>query len=57
MGPYRTSSMIDFIEGRELEVGAIWQEPVRRAKAVGIAMPHTENLLRRIASTRETVFR
>ncbi|MCX6866092.1 MAG: 2-dehydropantoate 2-reductase [Verrucomicrobia bacterium] len=57
MGPYRTSSMIDFIEGRELEVGPIWQEPVRRAKAAGIAMPHTENLLRRIASTRETGFR
>lgn len=57
MGPYRTSSMIDFIEGRELEVGAIWQEPVRRAKAAGISMPHTEKLLRRIESTRGPGFR
>jgi 2-dehydropantoate 2-reductase len=48
MGPYRTSSMIDFIEGRELEVGAIWQEPLRRAQAAGVAMPHTGDLLRRI---------
>jgi 2-dehydropantoate 2-reductase len=48
MGAYRTSSMIDFIEGREVEVGPIWQEPLRRAKAAGVAMPHTEALLRRI---------
>lgn len=48
MGPYRTSSMIDFIAGRELEVGAIWQEPLRRAQAAGVAMPHTADLLRRI---------
>jgi 2-dehydropantoate 2-reductase len=48
MGPYRTSSMIDFVEGREVEVGPIWQEPLRRAKAAGVPMPHTEALLRRI---------
>ena len=48
MGPYRTSSMIDFVEGREVEVGPIWQEPLRRAKAAGVPMPHTEKLLRRI---------
>ncbi len=48
MGPYRTSSMIDFVEGREVEVGPIWREPLRRAKAAGVAMPHLEKLLRRI---------
>jgi 2-dehydropantoate 2-reductase len=48
MGPYRTSSMIDFVAGREIEVGPIWQEPLRQATAAGIAMPHTEDLLRRI---------
>ncbi len=48
MGPYRTSSMIDWVEGRELEVGPIWQEPLRRAEAAGVAMPHTAGLLRRI---------
>jgi 2-dehydropantoate 2-reductase len=48
MGPYRTSSMIDFVEGREVEVGPIWDEPLRRAKAAGVAMPLTEQLLRRI---------
>ena len=48
MGPYRTSSMIDFIEGREVEVSPIWEEPLRRAKAAGVAMPHLEALLGRI---------
>ncbi len=48
MGPYRTSSMIDFVEGREVEVGPIWQEPLRRAKAAGVPMPHLEDLVSRI---------
>jgi 2-dehydropantoate 2-reductase len=50
MGAYRTSSMIDFIEGREVEIGPIWQEPLRQAQTAGIAMPHTDELLHRIES-------
>lgn len=53
MEAYRTSSMIDFVEGREVEVGPIWEEPLRRAVAAGVAMPHLENLLRRIQSRLE----
>jgi len=48
MGPYRTSSMIDFVEGREVEVGPIWREPLRRGQAAGVSMPHTARLLERI---------
>lgn len=48
MGPYRTSSMIDFVKGREVEVAPIWEEPLRRATAAGVPMPHTAELLRRI---------
>ena len=48
MGPYRTSSMIDFVEGREVEVTPIWEEPLRRATAAGVEMPHLANLVRRI---------
>ena len=48
MGPYRTSSMIDLVEGRELETGPIWREPLRRARAAGVAMPRLEALLARI---------
>lgn len=50
MGPYRPSSMIDFVEGREVEVGPIWEEPLRRAREAGVAMPHLERLLERIRS-------
>ncbi len=48
MGPYKTSSMIDFVEGREVEVTPIWEEPLRRAQAAGLEMPHLTELLRRI---------
>jgi 2-dehydropantoate 2-reductase len=48
MGPYRTSSMIDFLAGREVEVVPIWEEPLKRARAAGAAMPHAEKLLARI---------
>jgi 2-dehydropantoate 2-reductase len=48
MGPYRPSSMIDYVEGREVEYEGIWGEPLRRAKAAGVAVPHLERLAERI---------
>jgi 2-dehydropantoate 2-reductase len=48
MGPYRPSSMIDYVEGREVEFGSIWAEPLRRAKAAGMNVPHMERLAERI---------
>jgi len=48
MGAYRPSSMIDFVEGREIEYEAIWAEPLRRARAAGVATPHLESLAARI---------
>lgn len=48
MGPYRTSSMIDFVDGREVEVIPIWEEPLRRAQAVGAQMPRVSELLARM---------
>lgn len=44
MGPYKPSSLIDFLAGREVEVEAIWGEPLRRAKAAGAQMPRLESL-------------
>ncbi|MDX1680409.1 MAG: 2-dehydropantoate 2-reductase [Akkermansiaceae bacterium] len=44
MGAYRTSSMIDFVEGREVELGPIWEEPIRRAREIGVPMPGVEAL-------------
>jgi 2-dehydropantoate 2-reductase len=39
MGAYQPSSLVDFLAGREVEVEAIWGEPLRRAEAAGVPMP------------------
>jgi 2-dehydropantoate 2-reductase len=44
MGPYKSSSMIDYEAGRPVEVEAIWGEPLRQGLAVGAAMPKTQAL-------------
>ena len=48
MEAYRPSTMIDFVEGRELELAPIWEEPLRRAVNAGVAMPALEKLLSRM---------
>ena len=48
MGSYRPSSMIDFLDGQEVELGPIWEEPLRRGQQAGVAMPRLEQLLGRI---------
>lgn len=45
MAAYRPSSMIDYVEGREVEVDAIWREPLRRARELGVDVPEIEALL------------
>lgn len=39
MGPYRSSSQIDFELGREVEVESIWGEPLRQASRAGAETP------------------
>jgi 2-dehydropantoate 2-reductase len=39
MGAYPPSSLVDYLAGREVEVDAIWGEPLRRAQAAGLAVP------------------
>ncbi len=48
MDAYRPSSLIDWQEGREVEVEAIWGEPLRRAQAAGAEVPRLEQLYRRL---------
>ena len=48
MDAYKPSTMIDFVEGRELELGPIWEEPLRRAKEAGVTTPAMEELLERM---------
>lgn len=43
-GRYRPSSLVDFQEGRPVELEEIWGEPVRRAKTVGANVPRLEML-------------
>jgi len=44
MGAYRPSSLIDHLEGRPVEIEPIWGEPLRRGRALGVAMPELEKL-------------
>jgi len=48
MGAYRPSSLIDFLEGREVEIGAIWEKPLRQARQAGVAMPRLQELVQRL---------
>jgi 2-dehydropantoate 2-reductase len=44
MGPYRPSSLIDYLDGRAVEVESIWGEPLRRALKAGASVPRLETL-------------
>lgn len=44
MGAYRPSTLIDFLEGRPLEVDAMFRGPLRRARALGVPAPAIEVL-------------
>lgn len=48
MGPYKPSSLVDSLAGREVEVEAIWGEPLRRAQAIGVVMPRLAALYSRL---------
>ncbi|MEM8954323.1 MAG: 2-dehydropantoate 2-reductase [Verrucomicrobiota bacterium] len=48
MGAYRPSSLIDFEEGREVEVESIWGEPLRRGRDVGATMEALSGLYEEI---------
>ncbi|HTZ21010.1 MAG TPA: 2-dehydropantoate 2-reductase [Opitutaceae bacterium] len=39
LGAYKPSSLLDWLAGREVEVEAIWGEPLRRARAAGADTP------------------
>ncbi|AKC82714.1 2-dehydropantoate 2-reductase [Verrucomicrobia bacterium IMCC26134] len=44
MGPYKPSTMVDYVAGRPLEITPIWGEPLRRAQALGVAAPELYKL-------------
>lgn len=46
MGAYKASTIIDYERGLPLEVGSMFLEPLRQAKAAGVATPRLEALCR-----------
>lgn len=48
MGAYKPSSLVDYLDGRAVEVEAIWGEPLRRARAAGVATPHLAALYEKL---------
>ncbi len=50
MGGYHPSSLIDFQEGRPVEVEAIWENPLREARKAGVPTPRLQ-LLHALLST------
>ncbi|MGK0309744.1 MAG: 2-dehydropantoate 2-reductase [Lentimonas sp.] len=54
MDAYRPSSLIDFLEGRAVELEAIFGEPLRRGQRLGLKMSELERLYHQVA---DAVFR
>ena len=48
MGPYKPSSMLDYVHGFSLEVEAIWGEPLRRGEQAGVSLPRLLALYEKI---------
>ena len=53
MGAYRPSSVIDFVEGRPVEIEAIWGEPLRAAIKAGANMEKLNDLYQSIKALDE----
>ncbi len=51
MGEYSPSSLLDFLDGRRVEVEAIWGEPLRQGLNAGQDMPKLETLYRLLRIT------
>ena len=40
MGAYRPSTMIDYVEGKAMEIEAMFGEPLQRAESLGVPVPY-----------------
>jgi 2-dehydropantoate 2-reductase len=48
MGPYKPSTLVDWLAGQELEIEPIWGEPLRRAQKADLPMPHLDQLYQKL---------
>ncbi|HEY5811777.1 MAG TPA: ketopantoate reductase C-terminal domain-containing protein, partial [Terrimicrobiaceae bacterium] len=55
MGAYKPSTLVDWQTGKELELEAIWGEPLRRAQHAGLSLPHLEQLYTRLKGLRAPI--
>ena len=44
MGAYKPSSLIDYLEGKPIEIESIWGEPLRRGLKQGVSMIELQQL-------------
>ena len=44
LGPYKASSVLDWLAGRRIEVDAIFRKPLEAGRQAGVPMPHLETL-------------
>ena len=54
MGPYKPSSLIDFLAGRSVEVESIWGEPLRRGENKGLQMKELRKLYKELCNLTQT---
>lgn len=53
MGAYKASTLVDFEQGRVLELDSLFQEPLRQGKTAGAPVPRLQalcNVLEQIAA-------
>lgn len=50
MAAYRPSTMVDFLAGLAMEVDAMFEEPLRRARALGVPTPYLALITAQMAS-------
>jgi 2-dehydropantoate 2-reductase len=48
MGPYKPSTMLDFVHRRAMEVQYLFRTPLTRAHGLGIPVPHLETIVAQI---------
>lgn len=54
LGAYKPSSLIDWENGRAIEVESIWGEPLRRGLAAGVNMPYMQALYAKLSEENRT---
>jgi 2-dehydropantoate 2-reductase len=55
MRPYAPSMKLDYDRGKPMEIGSIYENPLRAAQKAGVSMPETEKLYRQLLALNPVV--